>query len=221
VSARVARRQGSVPTVYGQRSSRQVLAATQSLSPARRRIGPAIAVLLLVAAGATGAILWASRNGWPGGRDRGAAIAGAEGGEGAPMAPATAPPPPASPRPTVAPPPGPAPPAAAPAHASSSAAPADTAGAPAKVAAAGGRPRRQPGDRRDEPEPGPAEVAQLYDRVGALIERLERERGDQAAAPFRQRYFAIPFADSLRRADLRKPVTQRLRNLERQLRSAL
>jgi eukaryotic-like serine/threonine-protein kinase len=52
-----------------------------------------------------------------------------------------------------------------------------------------------------------------YRTVGAALDELARTRGEAAAAPLRQRYFAIPYADALRTPSLRRDVDRELRRL--------
>jgi len=52
-----------------------------------------------------------------------------------------------------------------------------------------------------------------YLEVGARLADLANRRGEAAVDPLRQRYFAIPFADSLRSESIRRDAGRILREL--------
>ena len=60
-----------------------------------------------------------------------------------------------------------------------------------------------------------------YRQVGNALEKLRQVKGEDAAAPFRKRYFAIPLNDALRTPALRADAVKKLTSLERDIRSAL
>jgi hypothetical protein len=80
---------------------------------------------------------------------------------------------------------------------------------------------------RSRPAAAPvAETADQFRRqylsVGKRLAELADQRGEAAVDPLRQRYFAIPYADSLRSDSIRKDAARVLRDLasaiDRQLR---
>jgi len=82
-----------------------------------------------------------------------------------------------------------------------------------EVRAAKKLPRRKPATK-------PREVTvekfrASYRSVGALVDRLEREKGATAAAPFRKRYLSIPYLDALRVPTLRKEGYATLKSVQR------
>jgi hypothetical protein len=73
-------------------------------------------------------------------------------------------------------------------------------------------------------EPAGVTVAQLrarYTAVGVAVNRLEREKGKEVAAPFARRYFGIPVGDALRKPGLRREVMQKLDRLDRDIAAAM
>ncbi len=77
-----------------------------------------------------------------------------------------------------------------------------------------------------EPAPPTGEVTakgftNYYKQVGSALERLRQQKGEDAAAPFRVRYFAIPLNDALRTPALRVDAMKKLGALEHDIRAAL
>jgi hypothetical protein len=60
-----------------------------------------------------------------------------------------------------------------------------------------------------------------YRQVGSALERLRQQKGEDAAAPFRKRYFDIPLNDALRTPALRADAIKKLAKLENDIRTAL
>ena len=87
----------------------------------------------------------------------------------------------------------------------------------------------QPAEKRDRrkkvdartaavtvPPPGvvtPADFDRRYRQVGALLDKLTSQRGEQAADALRDKYFAIPYADALRSDSVRRDADRALRAL--------
>ncbi|WP_428268286.1 serine/threonine-protein kinase [Haliangium sp.] len=81
------------------------------------------------------------------------------------------------------------------------------------------RPRRR---ARPAPAPLTAEAfSRRYRAVGALVNRLERERGGDVAKPYRDRYLAIPMLDAVRVESIREESYAKLAKLAKAVRRAL
>ena len=57
--------------------------------------------------------------------------------------------------------------------------------------------------------------------MGAALDKLSKAKGKDIAAPFRKRYFAVPFASALRTEALRPDVMEKLRAIDRDIATAL
>ncbi|WP_428265926.1 serine/threonine-protein kinase [Haliangium sp.] len=76
----------------------------------------------------------------------------------------------------------------------------------------------------DDDSPGEismAELGKLYAEVGALADRLAKDKGGGEATALNKAYFAVPFAASQANPALRPQVERQLRNLRRQMKRAL
>lgn len=62
--------------------------------------------------------------------------------------------------------------------------------------------------------PSAEDLTRRYRRIGRALDRLASKSGEDAAAPLRERFFAIPYADALRRQTLRRQVERDLRAIE-------
>jgi len=90
--------------------------------------------------------------------------------------------------------------------------------APPPVAEPTPTPRKQPVAARPRPAAPAVEVTadqfrRQYMTVGKRLADLADQRGEVAVDPLRQRYFAIPYADSLRSDSIRKDAARVLREL--------
>lgn len=64
-------------------------------------------------------------------------------------------------------------------------------------------------------------MTERYKSLGQRIEELARARGDEVAAPFRERYLGLPFSAALRNDEIRVKVVQALVALDREVEAAL
>lgn len=87
-------------------------------------------------------------------------------------------------------------------------------------------PRVSTAPRRSAPAPRPtartkpataADLSAAYRRLGARLDALEAQLGQEAIASHRARYFDIPLADALRRPDRIPDVMQKIRRLQADL----
>jgi serine/threonine-protein kinase len=88
------------------------------------------------------------------------------------------------------------------------------------------KPRKRIRNPRPKPRPKPDETVSVekfraaYQSVASQVDRLEREKGSDAAAPHRTKFLAIPYIDSVRVPALRKEAYGKLRRIERKVRRA-
>jgi hypothetical protein len=69
--------------------------------------------------------------------------------------------------------------------------------------------------------PSADDFRRRYVSVGSRLAELAESRGEAAVDPLRQRYFAIPFADSLRSDAIRRDAARVLRELDAAIARAL